>query len=146
MGPQGKDYLRRINDATGNMSQLIDDLLKLSRITRGSLSKEIIDLSKIVENILNRYRQEEPGREVKFVIAEVMTANGDANLMKVALENLLDNAWKFTSKRGKARIEFGKYLGMGIGLATVERIINRHGGRIWAEGKVDEGAVFYFSL
>ncbi len=182
LGPQGKDYLRRINEATGNMSQLIDDLLKLSRITRGSITKERIDLSRIAENIINRYKQEEPQRKVKFVIAEGLSADGDANLLRVALENLLHNAWKFTSKKENTKIEFGQeqgqdgviffirdngigfdmkyrsklfepfqrlqteYLGMGIGLATVERIINRHGGRIWAEGKVDEGAVFYFSL
>jgi ligand-binding sensor domain-containing protein/signal transduction histidine kinase len=182
LGQQGKDYLQRINDATGNMSQLIDDLLKLSRITRGSITKEKIDLSRIAEIIIARYKEEEPQRKVEFVLAEGLTADGDANLMKVALENLLHNAWKFTSKREKARIEFGKvqyqdrvvlfirdngigfdmkyksklfepfqrlqteFLGMGIGLATVERIINRHGGQIWAEGKVDEGAVFYFSL
>jgi PAS domain S-box-containing protein len=181
---QGQDYLNRVRLETQRMGQLIDDMLKLSRLTRGELKEEPIDLSAMARDILAQFSESEPQRKVKADIEEGLTAVGDARLMYAALQNLLSNAWKFTSKREAAHIEFGKtiqddqtvyfihdngagfnmayidklfgafqrlhhmseFSGTGVGLATVQRIIHRHGGKIWAEGEPDGGATFYFTL
>jgi len=181
---EGQDYLRRVRAASQRTGQLIDDLLNLSRITRSELRHEAVDISALARTISEELQQRDPERQVEFVIAEGLVAGGDARLLQVALENLLENAWKFTSKRPRARIELGanrgdgqtiysvrdngagfdmayadrlfgpfkrlhantEFEGNGIGLATVQRIIVRHGGRIWAEGAVEQGATFYFVI
>lgn len=181
---QGKDYLGRICAASQRMAQLIDDLLNLSHITRSGIRRERVDLSRLSQMIASELQKTQPERRVESVIAEGIIADGDAHLLRIALENLLGNAWKFTSKASYPRIEFGmiehqgkpayfvrdngagfdmayadklfgvfqrlhlstEFPGTGIGLAIVERIIQKHGGRIWAEGKVDGGAAFYFTL
>jgi signal transduction histidine kinase len=180
----GEDYLHRVRAAAQRMGQLIDDLLKLARVSRATLNQEPVDLSAIVEAIVDDLRSESPGREADVSIEQGLAATGDAHLIRIALENLLHNAWKYTGKRAGARIEFGQdvhdgqpryfvrdngagfdmayagklfgafqrlhdakeYAGTGVGLATVQRIIHRHGGRIWADAAVDAGAVFYFTL
>ncbi len=180
----GKDYLQRIRAATQRMGQLIDELLALSRVTRSDLRKETVDLSAIATTIATELRQSAPQREVEIVIQEGMTVTGDSRLMRIMLINLFENAWKFTSKHPRARIEFGlvnrdgkkiyfvkddgagfdmayahklfgafqrlhsmaDFPGNGIGLATIQRIIHRHGGQVWAEGAIEQGATFYFTL
>lgn len=182
--PQGKDYLGRIRAASQHMSELIDDLLNLSRITRAEMRYEKVNLSALAEVVAAELHEAQPERLVEFVIGENITAYGDSHLLQVVLENLLSNAWKFTSKHPRARIEFGstqdqgrpvyfvrddgvgfdmayvdklfspfqrlhserEFPGTGIGLATVQRIIRRHGGNIWAEAEVEKGATFYFTL
>ena len=180
---EGRDYLGRVRAASVHMGHLIDDLLNLSRVTRSPLRREWVDLSALSAGIVRELRASQPEREVEFVIEEGVTGWGDARLMLVVLENLLGNAWKFTSKKPGARIEFGvekkpggayyvrdngagfdmdyadklfgafqrlhgarEFEGTGIGLATVQRIVHRHGGRVWAEGEVGQGATFYFTL
>jgi PAS domain S-box-containing protein len=180
----GKTYLERIRKATQHMGRLIDDMLKLSRITQAEFKLEAVDLSKVVRAIAEAQKKENPDRSVDVIIQESIIVQGDPNLMQIVLENLLDNAWKFTGKEAHPRIEFGttvrdgktacfirdngagfdmayvdklfgafqrlhktaEFPGTGIGLATVRRIINRHGGHIWAEGEVGKGATFYFTL
>ena len=184
LNDQGRDCLGRIRGGAKRMGALIDDLLKLSRINRGEMRTEPVDLSALAEALLAELRQQAPSREVECVVAKKMAARGDPQLLRVALQNLLDNAWKFTGNQPHGRIEFGalqdegrrvffvrdngagfdmaysnrlfgafqrlhstnEFPGTGIGLATVERIIRRHGGRIWAEGEVGKGAAFYFTL
>ena len=182
---EGRSYLMRIRTAAQRMAQLIDDLLNLSRLTRAPLNPEPTNLSKIAQHILQELQRTEPSRIVDVSIAPSITADCDPRLMKVVLENLLNNSWKFTSKQELAHIEFGvkeesqdgrvyyisdngagfdmayvnklfgafqrlhtntEFPGIGIGLAIVQRIINRHGGRVWAEGAVDRGATFFFTL
>jgi light-regulated signal transduction histidine kinase (bacteriophytochrome) len=181
---KGKDYLRRVRDATQRMARLIDDLLNLARVTREGMRRERVDLSALARSISADLKKTQPDRKVAFAIADGVVANGDAHLLRVALENLLGNAWKFTSKRPRTRIEFGvakqngtpayfvrddgagfdmvyagklfgpfqrlhspqEFEGTGIGLATVKRVIRRHGGRVWAESAVGQGATFYFTL
>ncbi len=180
----GRDYLRRVRKASQRMGQLIDDLLKLSRLTRGEMHRGPVNLSAIAREIAAELRMRDPARNVRFNIADGLVTQGDARLLRIALENLLDNAWKFTGKREKAEITFDateingqttyfvrdngvgfdmtyanklfgafqrlhaahEFEGTGIGLATVQRIIHRHGGRIWAESTVGQGATFYFTL
>jgi light-regulated signal transduction histidine kinase (bacteriophytochrome) len=182
----GQDYLRRIRAATQRMGHLIDDLLTLARVTRSEMNLECIDLSRIAGRICNDLQQTQPERLVEFAIQPGLTAQGDSRLLQVLLTNLINNAWKFTSKHPQARIEFGAiaqsndlptvyfvrddgtgfdmayaeklfgpfqrlhgihdFPGNGIGLATVQRIVHRHGGRVWAEGKMEQGATFYFTL
>ncbi len=192
---EGRDHLKRIRAAASRMGQLIDDLLTLSRLSRSALRKQTVDLSALARTILGEFQNLEPQRKVEVRIAENLRAEADPNLIRVALENLLGNAWKFTSKRPEASIEFGQleaavkpttegrpttgpvtffirdngagfnmayadklfgafqrmhrmdeFPGTGIGLATVARIIRRHGGDIRADGAVDHGATFFFSL
>ncbi|MGH7518962.1 MAG: sensor histidine kinase [Gemmatimonadales bacterium] len=181
---QGQRYLSRIRSSSEAMAQLIDDVLYLSRVTRAELRHHDVDLSALAQAIVDRRREEEPGRTVDIRIRPGLTAVGDGQLLRIALENLLDNAWKFTVRQPDARIEFGvthlpgevayfvrdngagfemsyvdrlfapfqrlhlssEFPGTGIGLATVQRIIYRHGGRIWAEGSVGQGATFHFTL
>ena len=181
---EGKSYLKRISDSGELMGQLMDDLLKLSRVTRSELSTEKLDLSEMARKIVRELAEDEPKRKVKVTIAPDMTADGDKNLLGLVLQNLLGNAWKYTSKTAEPRIEMGtiqrnskmayfirdngvgfdmtyanklfqpfqrlhkatEFAGTGIGLATVQRIIRRHGGEVWAEAKVGEGATFYFTL
>lgn len=181
----GQDYLRRIRSASQRMGQLIDDLLTLSRVTRSDIHLEPVDLSQLASDICSTLQQDQPARQVEFVIQTGLQAQGDSHLLQVALENLLNNAWKFTSKHPQARIEFGmipqangiptyfvrddgagfdmayssklfgpfqrlhgihEFPGNGIGLATVQRVVHRHGGRVWAEAGVEQGATFYFTL
>jgi PAS domain S-box-containing protein len=181
---QGKNYLRRVCAASKHMGELIDDLLSLSRVTRAELRRETVDLSALASSIAAELKQTDPQRAVNFTISSGLLAEGDAGLLRVALQNLLENAWKFTAMQPQAKIEFGlakqngkagyfvrdngagfdmdyadklfgpfqrlhsttEFEGTGIGLATVQRIIRRHGGRVWAEGELNRGATFYFSL
>lgn len=179
------NYLKRICSNAQHMSQLIDALLKLSRLSRDEIVTEQINLSSLAEEIAARLQETEPERQVDFVIQPGLTAFADEKMMRVALENLLSNAWKYSSKQEHARIEFGvtenpdfgtcyfirdngagfdmhladklfrpfkrlhanhDFTGDGIGLASVQRVIQRHGGKIWAEAKVNEGACFSFTL
>ena len=181
---QGKDYLIRIRAAIRRMTELIEDLLQLSRITRTEMDIEKINLTRIARFIIDELQKSQPQRIVDTRIAEGMEESADSKLMRIVLENLLGNAWKFTEKQAKAVIEFGctkkgeekvyfirdngvgfdmayadklfapfqrlhteeEFPGTGIGLATVRRIIHRHGGKIWTEGQTGKGATFYFSL
>ncbi|MBD2774235.1 GAF domain-containing protein [Iningainema tapete] len=179
----GSDYLQRIRAATQRMGHLIDDLLNLSRVMRSEMNFETVDLSLLASEICTEL-QHQSERQVELIIQSVPLAQGDRRLLRVLLMNLLNNAWKFTSKHTTARIEFGAserasvpvyfvrddgagfdmayanklfgpfqrlhkmndFPGNGIGLATVQRIVHRHGGRVWAEGAVEQGATFYFTL
>ncbi|RII26437.1 MAG: hypothetical protein CXR31_11535 [Geobacter sp.] len=181
---QGKDYLHRIRNACVRMGRLIDDLLGLSRITRGEMHLEAVNLSDMVRNIAEELQRSEEIRGVEFQISPTVVADADPVLIRTVLENLVGNAWKFTRRTDRPRIEFGvtgdigsmvyfvrdngagfnmeyvdrlfsafqrlhksdEFEGTGIGLASVQRIIHRHGGRIWAEGAEGEGATFYFTL
>lgn len=181
----GQDYLRRIRAATQRMGQLIDDLLNLSRVTRSEMRLEDVDLSLLASRVCTELQRSQPERHVEFIILSGLRARGDVRLLEVLLENLLNNAWKFSSKHANSRIEFGastsesgitiyfvrddgagfemeyrnklfapfqrlhsvhEFPGNGIGLATVQRIVHRHGGRVWAEGALEHGATFYFTL
>jgi signal transduction histidine kinase len=177
--------LERVVGATERMGQLIDDLLNLSRVTRADLVRRSLDLSAKARSIVENLRRTAPQRSTEFVIADGVSADGDPRLVRIVLENLLGNAWKFTANTPAARIEFGattapdgrvtcyvrdngagfdmayvdklfgafqrlhsmaEFPGTGIGLATVQRVILRHGGRVWAEAEVGKGATFYFTL
>jgi PAS domain S-box-containing protein len=181
---QGREYLDNVRKATSQMDHLINDLLKLSRVTRLEMHYELFDLTGMAYELVAELRQQNPDRQVELLIQPGLLTFGDANLLRLALENLISNAWKFTSQNPQARIEIGvtrqddqpvffvrdngvgfdmKYShklfvafqrlhnaedfeGTGVGLATVQRIIHRHSGRIWAEASVDQGATFYFTL
>jgi two-component system, sensor histidine kinase and response regulator len=181
---QGRHYLERVREASQHMSQLIDDVLYLSRVTRADLRDQEVDLSALTTLILSRLQESEPARKVEIKVRPGVGVTGDGQLLRIALENLLENAWKFTGKQPEARIEFGvtqasgeptyfvrdngagfdmayadrlfgpfqrlhpqgEFSGSGIGLATVQRIIHRHGGQVWAEGLVGQGATFQFTL
>jgi light-regulated signal transduction histidine kinase (bacteriophytochrome) len=180
----GIGLLQRMRTANQNMGHVVDALLNLSRMTRAELHKEIIDLGEIAQAVMDNLANITPHRTVDFIVGDDVHAMGDARLLRVVLENLLGNAWKFTSKIDNARIEFGmnmhgrekiyfvrdngagfnpeyadklfgafqrlhrvdEFEGTGIGLATVQRIIYRHGGRIWADGQENQGATFFFTL
>ena len=182
---QGMDYLKRVQSAAVNMANLIDDLLQLARITRSGFVCQKVNISIIAAHTIEKLKQEEPARAVKLHIQNDLVVYGDQNLLSVALDNLLGNAWKYTSKTGAAEIDFGqihsqnghhvffvkdngagfdmKYVekifaafqrlhtpdefpGTGIGLATVQRIIDRHRGKIWAESEVGKGTTIFFTL
>jgi signal transduction histidine kinase len=181
---EGQGHLKRVRAASQRMSLLIDDLLNLSRLSRSAMRREMVDLSAIARAVAQEVSRSNPARQVEFVIHKGLSAEGDPGLLRVVMENLLGNAWKYTSSHQCARIEFGaipdngtrsffvrddgagfdpryagrlfgafqrlhaanEFPGTGIGLATVQRIINRHGGKVWAEGAVGMGATFYFSL
>jgi hypothetical protein len=179
----GQELLRRACDSSQRMNRLIDDLLKLSRVGWSELHWQPVNLTAIAEAVVAELRRAEPTRAVEVVIARNLRAQGDERLLRILLENLLGNAWKFTKPRPDARIEFGagaepelaffvrdngvgfdpahagklfgvfqrlhsaeEFPGTGIGLATVQRIVKRHCGRVWATGAVNGGATFYFSL
>ncbi len=188
----GKDFLARVRASSQKMGQLIDDLLKLSQLTRGEIVKRRVDLSRLAQEVVDELREEQVKQDVEVIIAPGLMAQGDQALLRVVLKNLLGNSWKFTGQDTHARIEFGalppaeveedneasgtvffvrdngagfdmtfqgklfgafqrlhreeEFPGTGIGLATVERIIRRHGGRVWGKGRVGEGATFFFAL
>ena len=181
---RARDYLCRIREAAQRMGQLIDDLLGLSQVRRARIAHESVNLSALADAIVGELRRNEPLHEVRFVAAPDTEVQGDPRLLRIALENLLRNAWKFTHKKPGAVIELGKrsepgrtvflvadngvgfdpayaeklfrpfqrlhseadFEGTGIGLAIVARIIERHGGTIWAESSPDQGATFFFTL
>jgi len=181
---QNQSDLNRIRAAAARMGQLIDDLLDLSRLARTELAREDINLGAAADKIVQEFQKARPERQAEFVIAPDLNVKGDPKLLQIVLQNLLENAWKFTEKRPVSKIELGaterdgqrvffvkdngagfdmayvgklfgafqrlhdsdEFPGTGIGLATVQRIINRHGGTIWAEAKVGDGAAFYFTL
>jgi len=180
----GKHYLNIVRAASQRMGQMIDDILQLSRITRSELRRSTVNLSELANAVVEALVQTAPQRKVEFVIEPNCVALVDGNLMRIVLENLLGNAWKFTGKKPFAKIEFGvmknermpvyfvrdngagfdpkytyklfgafqrlhamnEFEGTGVGLASVQRTIHRHGGRVWIEGKVGEGATVYFTL
>ncbi len=180
----GRHYLNRIRAGCQRMSDLIDALLQLSRLSRTQLQRTTVSLTAIAREILNTLAQTSPERNVASIIADGMTVKADEHLLHIAMTNLLENAWKFTRSHSKARIEVGKatqegrevffvrddgvgfdmkyadkifvpfqrfhshkeFEGSGIGLATVQRIISRHGGQVWAESTPEQGTTFYFTL
>ena len=181
---EGRSHLQQVRSASQEMSQLIDDVLQLARVTRTEMRREPVNLSEIARKVINDLRRDQKNRSVVVDIEEGLTTKGDKRLMEIMLGNLLGNAWKFTSRLVRADIAFGQtkqngessyfvrdngagfdmtyvgklfgafqrlhtmgeFEGTGIGLATVQRIVNRHGGRVWAEGKLNEGATFHFTL
>jgi light-regulated signal transduction histidine kinase (bacteriophytochrome) len=166
------------------MGDLIDDLLNLSRVSRGELRPTSVDLSDLARRLIDAMRAQQPDRPVEVVLQPGVRAIGDPNLLRVVMDNLLNNAWKYTSRTAHARIEFGmtesdgqqvyyvqdngagydpayadklfkpfqrlhrtdEFEGHGIGLATVLRVVSRHGGRAWSNGAIGKGATFYFTL
>jgi PAS domain S-box-containing protein len=181
---RGLRYLQHIRDAAREMGQLIDALLRLARLTRSEMRWQRVDLSHTARSLAEGLRQRAPDRDVRLSIADGIVVTGDEQLLRVLLENLLGNAWKFSRDRSPSVVSFGvtriagedacfvrdngagfdqryasklfgpfqrlhrasEFEGTGIGLATVQRVVHRHGGRVWADGKVGEGATFYFTL
>lgn len=181
---EGRRYLSLVREATRHMGDLIDELLSLARVARCELQHESVDLSALARASLQRLRHADPSRDVVATVADGLVAVGDRTLLSVVLDNLIGNAWKYTSKRACAHVEFGtesrdgrrvyvvrddgagfdmafahklfgvfqrlhaadEFEGTGVGLATVQRIVERHGGAVWGEGRVDGGATFRFTL
>ncbi len=184
LDPQAQEYLGRIRSATERMGELIEDLLALSRVARVKLRHEPVNLTKVAQSVADEMARANSARDVRVTIEPDVTAQGDPGLMRILLENLFDNAWKFTRKQLRAEIAFGveddsdapvyfvrdngvgfdmtyaqklfgvfqrlhserEFEGTGIGLATVQRIVRRHGGRVWAEGANGKGATIFFTL
>jgi PAS domain S-box-containing protein len=185
LGEEGRDYAERIAAASKQMSALIDDLLDFARLTRAAMHLQTVNLSAEIDDIAGQLQRQEPGRDVQFRIQRPVHVRADLVLIRAVLQNLVDNAWKFTSHRDGALIEFGttpavdgrvcyyvrdngagfdpayvdklfqpfqrlhttrEFPGTGIGLASVRQIVERHGGRAWAEGEVGKGATIYFTL
>ena len=180
----GRRFLGNIREATSHMSGLIDDMLHLAQVTRAEIRRLPVDLSGVVETTLRTLADADPERRVEYVVRPGLEVEGDPRLLRVAVENLIGNAFKFSAGRDPARIEFGvvsahaepayfvrdngagfdmayadrlftpfqrlhstrHYPGTGVGLATVQRIVQRHGGRVWADGVPDQGATFWFTL
>jgi len=180
----GRDYLLRVRNAAQRMGDLIDDLLKLARVSRTELSDDDVDLSLLVQHVIAELRQQDPQRQVMVQIEPHLTARADYRLVQIMLQNLLGNAWKFSGKTEHAAIAFGatqeggetvyfvrdngagfdmahagklfgvfqrlhamtEFAGTGIGLATVQRIVYKHGGRVWARAEKNRGATFLFTL
>jgi PAS domain S-box-containing protein len=177
------DYLKRVRNGAQRMGQLIDDLLQLSRVNRGELNLQAIDMSKLADEVVSELRAGEPTRKLEWYLDPDLIIQGDLTLVRVMLDNLLGNAWKFSSSEPISKISFGRkadmptvyyvqdngvgfdmryvdklfgafqrlhqeseFPGTGIGLATVQRIVNRHGGRVWAEAQENQGATFYFTF
>jgi signal transduction histidine kinase len=181
---EGQEHVRRMRAASQRMGRLIDDLLQLSRVTRTEMRREVVDLSAAAREIAAELARADPGRRIACDVEDGLVAEGDPGLLRVVLQNLLSNAWKFTSRHDGARIAVGRttrdgrtaffvrddgagfdmayagklfgafqrlhgtteFPGTGIGLATVQRVVRRHGGEIWAEGAVEGGATFTFTL
>jgi light-regulated signal transduction histidine kinase (bacteriophytochrome) len=181
---QTRDHIRRVRAAATRMSSLIEDLLRLARVTRGELRRVPVDMTALVDDVAEQLHEREPRRAVIWRVADGLVVDGDPGLLRTAIENLVGNAWKFSARREQAVIEVGmsehdgkrtyfvrdngvgfdpaqadklfhpfqrlhsdqEFEGTGIGLATVQRIIGRHGGRVWAEGARDRGATMFFQL
>jgi light-regulated signal transduction histidine kinase (bacteriophytochrome) len=182
---RAQHYLTRIRENTRQMGDLIDDLLSLARVTRSEMRAEAVDLAVKAREIVQRLRHRDPDRDVAVEIDTSIACSGDARLLAIVLENLIENAWKFTTRTARARIHIGRRLGgdgepvvfvqdngagfdmayadklfnafqrlhspeefagTGIGLATVHRIIARHGGRVWAESSLGHSTIFQFTL
>ncbi len=184
LDPTAAGYLHRIRTAAQRMAQLIDDLLQLSRVTRGELFIETVNITALAETIVGDLKASSPERQTKITIEPKLRAQGDVNLLQIMLQNLFANAWKYTSKKPVTEITLGtldsqdhnifyirdngagfdmrfanklfgafqrlhgsdEFEGTGIGLATVQRIIERHGGKVWGESEMGKGATFYFQL
>ena len=183
--PEAHRHVDRIRHATRRMGLLIDELMALSRVARVEMKRERVDLSEVADQVVAELRRQQPSRDVDVTIAPGLQAFADASLVRLALQNLIENAWKFSSRREGSTIEIGQarhadggmaffvhdngagfdpdyahklfgpfqrlhavseFPGTGIGLATVQRIVHRHGGRVWAEGQTNVGATFYFTL
>jgi signal transduction histidine kinase len=185
LDPEALGYLSRVRGAARRMSELIEDLLELSRTSRANIERQDVDVSALALEVARTLEKREPTRQVTLVVQPGLRAHADPRLLRVVFENLLGNAWKFTGKRADARVEVTsetgdggervlcvrdngagfdmqfaaklfapfqrlhdakEFPGNGIGLATVQRIVHRHGGHVWAEGRLDQGAVFRFTL
>ncbi|HVH44952.1 MAG TPA: ATP-binding protein [Labilithrix sp.] len=184
LDPEARTLLLRIANAADRMGNLIDDLLRLSKVSRAKPSLQAVDLSALAQAVIAELQNNDAARTIEIVVAPDLTAQADASLVRIALENLLRNAWKFTGKTKDPKIEVGSkrvgletayfvrdngvgfdakhadrlfrafqrlhstadFEGTGIGLAIVQRVVHHHGGRVWAEGAVNEGACFYFTL
>jgi signal transduction histidine kinase len=180
LDPGGQDFLQRIGRAAERMGRLIDDLLQLSRLSRSAFSPSAVDLSAIARDVVRELRTGEPDREIELVVPDSLAAHGDEAMLKILMQNLIGNAWKFTGNMTRARIEIGsadggffvrdngvgfdmqyadklfgpfqrlhadtEFPGTGVGLATVQRVVNRHGGRVSGESEVGKGATFHFTL
>jgi light-regulated signal transduction histidine kinase (bacteriophytochrome) len=180
---RGQEFLKRICRSSQQMERLIEDLLKLSRVGRAEVTFRPVNLSELAGGVVNELKKADPRRAIEVKITPNLSARGDERLLRIALDNLLRNAWKFTTRTARPRIEFGwaderetaffvrdngagfdmvhaarlfgvfqrlhtasEFPGNGVGLATTNRIVKRHGGRMWADARINEGATFYFTL